>query len=57
VTAAQGRAMTDVRVDSRPAMRLLGRARVRYFVPVPSPIAACAAARRATGTRNGLHDT
>ena len=28
-----------------------------YFVPVPSPIAAWAAARRATGTRNGLHDT
>lgn len=28
-----------------------------YLVPVPSPIAACAAARRATGTRNGLHDT
>jgi len=28
-----------------------------YFVPVLSPIAAWAAARRATGTLNGLHDT
>ena len=36
--------------DGRKALRA-------YFVPVPSPIAACAAASLATGTRNGLHDT
>src|SRR5207249_9104751 len=34
-----------------------GRESARYFVSVPSPIAAWAAARRATGTLNGLHDT
>jgi hypothetical protein len=28
-----------------------------YFVEAVSPIAACAAASRATGTRNGLHET
>ena len=28
-----------------------------YLVPAPSPIAAWAAARRATGTRNGLQET
>jgi len=28
-----------------------------YFVEAASPIAACAAANRATGTRKGLHET
>src|SRR5712692_4230536 len=34
-----------------------GKGRSAYLVDAESPMAACAAARRATGTRNGLHDT
>ncbi len=41
----------------RPIQGRRERRLLDYLVEVVSPIAACAAARRATGTRKGLHDT
>jgi hypothetical protein len=55
------RAMFATDRQLRPGYRFEGsdgcHRRRRYFVPVPSPIAAWAAASLATGTRKGLQET